>query len=158
MPEITERHAARAILLTPDAEVLLLRVEVANGRFWIAPGGGLRPGEDASQALRRELAEEVGLDHAAIGPLLWRGQRLATLNGRRWRQHEQVFLVPVPRFVPVIRDRAEARLQREWRWWQRDEIRLTRERLVPESLARILRDLRDQGPPGTPPPIEVIEE
>lgn len=158
MQTITERRAVRAILLTPGDEVLLLRVEVQNGRFWITPGGGAHPGETAHQTLRRELAEELGLDQPAIGPLLWRRQHLLTLYGRRWRQSEDYYLVPTPRFTPSIRDKAEARLQQEARWWTLPELRHTSERLVPESLLRILRDYRENGAPLTPPAVEMIED
>ena len=43
-----EREAVRAIVLTPERELLLLR---KRGRgpdrsFWLTPGGGIQPGED----------------------------------------------------------------------------------------------------------------
>ena len=112
---ITERQAARAILLTPDDEVLLMRVEVQNGSFWICPGGGLQAGETAIEALRRELTEELGLADAPIGPLLWQRRQEMTLYGRRWHQSEEYFAVPVSRFTPRMQDAAEARILREFR-------------------------------------------
>ena len=63
----TEREAVRAIVLTPEREVLLMRIHSPDGEhvFWIAPGGGLQAGETIEQALKRELQEELGLQNEA---------------------------------------------------------------------------------------------
>ena len=155
---ITERQAARAILLTPDDEVLLMRVEVQNGSFWICPGGGLQAGETAIEALRRELTEELGLADAPIGPLLWQRRQEMTLYGRRWHQSEDYFAVATDRFVPRMQDAAEARILREFRWWHPAELRHSTEAIVPETLLRIVLDYRENGPPPVPPAIEVVTD
>jgi 8-oxo-dGTP diphosphatase len=41
--------------------VLLCRHEKAGHERWLLPGGGVNSGESLVQALRRELAEEVGI-------------------------------------------------------------------------------------------------
>src|SRR6267378_1635816 len=65
---MTERNAVRAILLTPDKRVLLLRIRLPGvSPFWIAPGVGIEPGETVYQALRRELREELGLTDFEAG-------------------------------------------------------------------------------------------
>ena len=56
------RDAARALLITDDREVLLVRFEFPAGTRWAVPGGGLQPGETAHDAVRRELHEEVGFE------------------------------------------------------------------------------------------------
>ncbi len=56
------RHAARVVLLDPQARVLLMRYDdpPPNGTNWSTPGGGLEPGESHHEAALRELAEETG--------------------------------------------------------------------------------------------------
>src|SRR5205809_467428 len=103
---IIERQAIRAILLTPDQEVLLLRIRPPQGGdwFWITPGGGLEPGETVEAGLRRELREELGLEHFAIGSLLWRRQHTFNWAEKRIRQREQYHIVHVTRFEPRMSD------------------------------------------------------
>ena len=63
------REAARAIVLDPDDRVMLLRYD-ENPGFWATPGGSLEPGETPSQAVIRELREELGVRHVDLGPHL----------------------------------------------------------------------------------------
>jgi 8-oxo-dGTP pyrophosphatase MutT (NUDIX family) len=64
------RPAVRALVLDFDdepaaaagrARLLLVRFVFADRDVWCAPGGGIEPGESDLDALRRELAEELGL-------------------------------------------------------------------------------------------------
>src|SRR6266849_6547160 len=57
---IIDRYAVRAVLLTPQEEILLMRIHGPGSgkRWWITPGGGLEPGESVEQGFRRELREE----------------------------------------------------------------------------------------------------
>ena len=57
------REATRAVVLAPDRHVLLVRFEFPQASRWALPGGGIEPGETPVDALRRELAEEVGIDN-----------------------------------------------------------------------------------------------
>src|SRR5437762_3165032 len=103
---IIEREAIRAILLTPKSEVLLLRIRLpeATDFFWIAPGGGLEPGEAVEEGLKRELREELGLVEYLTGPLVWRRQHTFTWAGKRICQRERYYIIHVDRFEPQMSD------------------------------------------------------
>jgi 8-oxo-dGTP pyrophosphatase MutT (NUDIX family) len=56
---------AHALALTPERRVILVRLRYAPG--WRLPGGGRAPGEDARDAVLRELREEIGMvAHGAV--------------------------------------------------------------------------------------------
>lgn len=63
------RHAAKAILYTPDDRFLLTLGErpLAKGGRWNLVGGGIEPGETANQAFGREVKEELGPDFPFVG-------------------------------------------------------------------------------------------
>jgi len=155
---IIDRQAMRAVLLTPEDRVLLMRVDYGTGDWWITPGGGAEPGETPEATLRRELREELGFALPAFGPLVWRRRFTLPLPQARWRQSEHYFLIETPEFRPAVQDAPEAGLIREFRWWSLPELRHSRENLAPAALARIVLDYREGGPPREPPEFEIIED
>jgi 8-oxo-dGTP pyrophosphatase MutT (NUDIX family) len=55
-----KRETARAILITPDGKICLMK-RIKNGEeYWVTPGGGLEEGENPLQTLIREVKEEIG--------------------------------------------------------------------------------------------------
>lgn len=58
----------RALLLDPQGRIALVRHHYIDG--WYLPGGGVKKGEAASDALRRELAEEVAIADATVERVL----------------------------------------------------------------------------------------
>lgn len=153
-----QRRAVRALILTPDHEVLLMRVVTPDGadRFWIAPGGGLEPGETAAEGLRRELSEELGLTGFEAGPVIWRRHHTFTWGAGRISQREEFRVVHTDRFEPVMTDAVEAALLDGFRWWRIADLARCEERLTPLSLADILKRYLRDGPPAEPPDEEVL--
>src|SRR4051794_7975773 len=94
---VVQRHAIRAILLTPQHELLLMRIRRPdNGaEFWVTPGGGRESDESAEATLRRELREELGLETFTAGPLVWRRHHTFDWCGRRFSQREDFYVVNV---------------------------------------------------------------
>lgn len=155
------REAARAVVLAPDRRVLLVRFEFPQASRWALPGGGIEPGESAVDALRRELAEEVGLHEASIGPHVWNRLHIVPfIDGRYDGQREQIHLVAVDHaFEPrpaLDWEQLNAEYVFELRWWHIDDIvaadHLT---FAPAELGRLLDHLHQHGPPTEPTDISV---
>ena len=156
---MTERNAVRAILLTPEERILLMRIRLPGvGPFWIAPGGGIEPAETVDQALRRELREELGLTHFEIGPVLWRRQHTFNWKGDRLCQREVYHAVHTHYFEPRMSDDVENAVLDEFRWWSVTDLANTTERLTPLSLAAIVNSYLRSGPPVEPLSIEILED
>jgi ADP-ribose pyrophosphatase YjhB (NUDIX family) len=49
-------------ILQWQGRVLLCRQEKPGKEYWLLPGGGVEAGETLSEALRRELREELGIE------------------------------------------------------------------------------------------------
>jgi 8-oxo-dGTP pyrophosphatase MutT (NUDIX family) len=156
--QYVEREAVRAILMTPANETLLMRVRPPGGdhSFWVAPGGGMVPGEDVVACLRRELREELGLESYTLGPLVWRRQHTFNWGERRICQRERYYVVTVEKFSARMLDPIEAQTTEHMRWWTVDELASTPERLTPLSLASIVAHYLREGAPREPLDIEVL--
>jgi 8-oxo-dGTP pyrophosphatase MutT (NUDIX family) len=150
------RRAVRAILLTPDRQVLLVRFEFPLRTVWALPGGGIDPGETPYEALRRELLEELGHDIRTIGPHVWnRLHVIPFLNGQWDGQRDQIHLVETADCFEPQPQLSWAQLNaehvHELRWWTIDEIAAATDvHVVPAGLAGHLRDLVESGPPNVP--------
>jgi 8-oxo-dGTP pyrophosphatase MutT (NUDIX family) len=155
---IIQRNAVRAIVLTPELKVLLMRIRAPEGGdwFWITPGGGLEWGETEEAGLRRELKEELGLERFDIGPLVWRRQHTFNWGGRRICQREQYRIVRVAEFEPAMSDVVEAKVLDRFRWWHTDELTGAREALTPRTLADIVARYLAHGAPADVAHVEVL--
>jgi 8-oxo-dGTP diphosphatase len=49
-------------ILRRESRILLVRHEKGGREYWLLPGGGVGEGETLVSAVKRELAEELGLD------------------------------------------------------------------------------------------------
>ncbi|HKB19827.1 MAG TPA: NUDIX domain-containing protein [Gaiellaceae bacterium] len=149
--EPVDRAAVRAVVLDEAQRTLLVKFRDYEGRVWWAtPGGGIDEGEDLESALRRELAEELGLDDFDLGQEIWAREHIFAWRGAIHRQQERIWLVEIPRHEPSPRVDLAAELVVDVRWWTLDELETAAETLVPERLPRLLRDLRENGAPAEP--------
>lgn len=153
------RQAVRALLLTPDDEVLLVRFEFPTRQVWAMPGGGLDPGEDHLTALHRELHEETGLSGVEIGPHIWTREHIIPFVDGSWDgQRDQVHLVRVDRFDPVPAigwEQMRAERVHELRWWSLHDVDDEARRadgigFAPTSFPVHLRRVIEHGAPVTP--------
>jgi 8-oxo-dGTP pyrophosphatase MutT (NUDIX family) len=145
-PRPVVRNAARVLLLDPEGRVLLVQggdpADRAAGTWWITPGGGVEPGEDARAAALREAFEETG--HRVgelVGPVARRSS-VFPFDGRLLEQREQYFVAHVPAFEPTTEGWTdfERRALVGLRWWSLDELRATQETVYPENLADLVAD------------------
>ena len=88
------RPAARVVCLDADGRVLLMHwIDPVDGHHvWEPPGGGLDPGETHLEAARRELAEETGLDPAAVLDRSLVVERDFSWRGRHFTGPERFYL------------------------------------------------------------------
>ncbi|MHC4777580.1 MAG: NUDIX hydrolase [Planctomycetota bacterium] len=146
------RKAVRAVILTPEGSILLMRAQepVSGRQVWFTPGGGREPGESPEACLGRELAEEIGPFARAIGPPIWVRTHTFDWGDRRITQNETYHLVRSDRFTPLSTgnpDPVEASAFREFRWWTAAEIAGSNDLFAPRQLARFLARLIEFGPP-----------
>lgn len=152
------RQGVRALVLDPDDRILLVRfVNPQTGEeFWATPGGGIDPGEELEDALRRELREETGLEHVELGPVVWTRRHVFPWAGKTLDQSERIALVRVPAFEPqplLTPGQLIEEGVHELRWWTLGELEVSGANFAPRRIVRFLRQLLEEGPP--PAPIDV---
>ena len=147
-PEV--RSTVRALVLDADDRLLLEWYLPADVRrpgglphrepVWIAPGGGLAPGETPEAGIERELWEETGLVGVAWGPWLWRRTVDLHYQGRvrRFIEHYRlgrVADVAAPRVAPTALEPHERQALLGHRWWRLPELAATPDVVYPPRLA-----------------------
>jgi len=134
------RATSRVLLLSDRDRLLLLqaRETSAGHSWWVAPGGGLEPGESFEAAASRELLEETG-QAVPIGSWVWTRRHVYTFEGRRYDQYERFFVARWEggEIAPIRQDSYVA----GHRWWSLGEIEASTEDFAPQRLAQLLPQL-----------------
>jgi 8-oxo-dGTP pyrophosphatase MutT (NUDIX family) len=133
------RRTARVLLFEPEGRVLLIRFVVeregAEFGFWAAPGGEIEPGETEAAAAERELREELGLSLRVEGPVFTQ-KNMFPHQGMLQDNTDFYFraecAADAPQLAGVTAD--EIRIMREIRWWTKDEVGASAERIYPGRL------------------------
>jgi 8-oxo-dGTP pyrophosphatase MutT (NUDIX family) len=160
------RNTVRAVVIDDRSRILLVRWDFPERpalgypamSVWGTPGGGIEPGEEIEPALRRELAEELGLDDPAIGPEIWHRRHIIPFLDGRWDgQHDRFFLIETQAFEPAPRltwEQLHAERLMRIRWWTQEELAAfeptATELFAPRRLQALVADLLADGVPATP--------
>ncbi len=137
--EPVPRAAVRALLVDEAQRALLMRWQRPGAEWWICPGGGVQEGETETQALHRELLEEVGLRDVELGERVHERTHILPGPGRLRIQHDSFYVVRVASIEVEPTIDLEAENVTGHRWWTIDELETTDERYSPPELIDLLR-------------------
>lgn len=132
------------VVFDPSDRILLIRAHDPARRdepgWWEIPGGGVDPGEDTSETVRRELWEEAGIREATVGPVVWTQTVEFTFAGWSFDQDEWIHVARCDGSTegPGGLEALEVLAFGEQRWWDVDALVSAGERTIPYRLAEFL--------------------
>lgn len=119
------RQKVRAVIVNPAGEFLLVRPHGYRKGEWTLAGGGVEQGETVHEAMRRVIAEELGVtleDAPEELPITnrfnyddYKEKRSLDHDG----QHATMFVVRLPLDTPLTLQAEEVA---EGRWFSRDDV------------------------------------
>ncbi|NPU68402.1 NUDIX domain-containing protein [Bradyrhizobium sp. 83012] len=141
------RPSSRLLVLDPQDRLLLFKFvhlagALAGQQFWATPGGGLDPGESYEAAACREMFEETGIRIDHPGPqIMQRAVTFTLVDGEQVSSDERYFLIRVAH--DGVSSTHWTELERAaitaQRWWRREELAATSDRVFPEDITDMLR-------------------
>ena len=144
------RTAGRVLVLDAERRVLLLHTRQSVGSTrtnWVAPGGGVEPGETMLDAAARELFEETGIEasFAPDTPVVARERAVFRVGTWHLDQTDNYVVLRVDARPELDRSRwteVERNTVLDWRWWTAAELRESGELFWPADLPDVLDRLR----------------
>ncbi len=144
--------AAEAFIVNGDSVLLRLHDKY---NIWNGPGGHIDPGEDANEAVLREIWEEVGIKAVLVGPKEWEKMDTSTnfdlvppmfVNRHKINEHHDhsTFVFAAQSSTREINPQTEADMGIECIWVtqeQLDELKRTDPRLRDETYRYAMRAL-----------------
>jgi 8-oxo-dGTP pyrophosphatase MutT (NUDIX family) len=141
------RTAGRILLVDDQERVLLIhdRLDLdATDSHWIAPGGGLEPGETPAEAAVREVYEETGIrvELPSDEPAFYTERVRFTFAGQDTDQTNHYYLLRVPSGLPV-RPTANTELEKVvalgHRWWSLSDLASSPVIREPVTMVELIR-------------------
>lgn len=161
------RKSVRLLILSDNNETLLSRYEGLDihepgfaplDSHWEVIGGGIDAGETLIEAVLREAYEEAGLlpDDVDIGPAIWQGHNEIVYNGEHLTAHHTYMLARMKRqiaaddLVPQGLTEEELGFMVGFKWWSAEELKTTKENIIPPALRLELPKIISGNIPKSP--------
>jgi len=159
-PWTLKRKSARVVLLNDLNQIFLINsvdpADSSKGSWWELPGGGIDPGEQSADTVKRELWEEGGLREADVGPVVWTQHVEFDFGGYHFDQDEVIHIAwTTERGIeqPQGLEALEALAYRGARWWPVADVARSEEAFLPPDLPILLPALVDE--PFPDPPLDI---